>query len=71
MKLETLGLHGGPQPDPTTWSRAVPVHRISSFVFKTVCGASSSRTPADRIVRAPSQNENCWAGRANYGSSLF
>mgnify|MGYP005859602893 CR=1 FL=1 len=34
MKLETLCLHGGTQPDPTTLSRAVPVYRTSSFVFK-------------------------------------
>jgi O-acetylhomoserine (thiol)-lyase len=34
MKLETLCLHGGTQPDPTTLSRAVPVYRTSSFVFR-------------------------------------
>ncbi len=34
MKFETLCLHGGHQPDPTTLSRAVPVYRTSSFVFK-------------------------------------
>jgi O-acetylhomoserine (thiol)-lyase len=33
MKLETLCLHGGHTPDPTTHSRAVPVYRTSSFVF--------------------------------------
>ena len=33
MKLETLCLHGGQQPDPTTNARAVPVYRTSSFVF--------------------------------------
>ena len=35
MKLETICLHGGTQPDPTTLSRAVPVYRTSSFVFKS------------------------------------
>jgi len=34
MKLETLCLHGGTQPDPVTLSRGVPVYRTSSFVFK-------------------------------------
>ena len=34
MKLETLCLHGGTQPDPTTLSRAVPVYRTSSYVFR-------------------------------------
>lgn len=34
MKLETLCLHGGTQPDPVTLSRAVPIYRTSSYVFK-------------------------------------
>jgi O-acetylhomoserine (thiol)-lyase len=34
MKFETLCLHGGQQPDPTTLSRAVPIYRTASFVFK-------------------------------------
>ncbi|MCG8600401.1 MAG: O-acetylhomoserine aminocarboxypropyltransferase/cysteine synthase [Verrucomicrobiales bacterium] len=33
MKIETVCLHGGHAPDPTTKSRAVPVYRTSSFVF--------------------------------------
>lgn len=35
MKLETLCLHGGTQPDPTTNARAVPVYRTSAYVFKS------------------------------------
>jgi O-acetylhomoserine (thiol)-lyase len=34
MHLETLCLHGGTAPDPTTLARAVPVHRTSSYVFR-------------------------------------
>src|SRR5512135_2488325 len=34
MKLETLCLHGGTRPDPMTLSRAVPVYRTSSYVFR-------------------------------------
>jgi len=34
MKLETLCLHGGSQPDPTTNARAVPIYRTSSYVFR-------------------------------------
>ena len=34
MKLETLCLHGGTQPGPVTLSRAVPVYRTSSYVFR-------------------------------------
>lgn len=33
MKLETQCLHAGTVPDPSTNSRAIPVHRTSSFVF--------------------------------------
>ncbi len=35
-RLETLCLHGGQQPDPSTLSRAVPVYRTSSFIFRDV-----------------------------------
>jgi O-acetylhomoserine (thiol)-lyase len=35
MKLETLCLHGGTQPDSVTLSRAVPIYRTSSYVFKS------------------------------------
>lgn len=33
MKLETLCLHGGTAPDPTTTARAIPINRTSSFQF--------------------------------------
>lgn len=35
MKPETLCLHGGHTPDPSTLSRAIPVYRTSSYVFKS------------------------------------
>jgi O-acetylhomoserine (thiol)-lyase len=31
--LETILLHGGQEPDPTTGSRAVPIYQTSSYVF--------------------------------------
>ncbi len=34
MRLETLCLHGGTSPDPTTLARAVPLHRTASYVFR-------------------------------------
>ena len=40
MKRETLCLHGGQQPDPTTNSRAVPVYRTASYVFDSTEHAS-------------------------------
>ncbi len=35
MKHETLCLHGGQKPDPTTNSRALPVYRTASYVFNS------------------------------------
>ncbi|MCH7504813.1 O-acetylhomoserine aminocarboxypropyltransferase/cysteine synthase [PVC group bacterium] len=32
-KFETLALHAGQEPDSTTTSRGVPIHRTSSYVF--------------------------------------
>ena len=34
FKFETLQLHAGQQPDPTTGSRAVPIYQTTSYVFK-------------------------------------
>ena len=34
MKLETQCLHEGAAPDPITNSRAMPIHRTASYVFK-------------------------------------
>jgi O-acetylhomoserine (thiol)-lyase len=33
-EIETLALHAGQEPDPTTLSRGVPVYRTSSYLFK-------------------------------------
>jgi len=33
--LGTLALHAGQSPDPTTGSRAVPIHQTTSYVFKS------------------------------------
>jgi len=32
--FDTIALHGGQQPDPTTGSRAVPIYQTTSYVFK-------------------------------------
>lgn len=34
MKFNTICLHGGQSPDPTTLARAVPIHRTSAYQFK-------------------------------------
>ena len=33
--LGTLALHAGQTPDPTTGSRAMPIHQTTSYVFKS------------------------------------
>ena len=35
-RFDTRALHAGQQPDPTTGSRAVPIHQTTSFVFDSV-----------------------------------
>ncbi|MDD5711765.1 MAG: O-acetylhomoserine aminocarboxypropyltransferase/cysteine synthase [Smithellaceae bacterium] len=34
LKIETLALHGGQQPDPATGSRAVPIYQTTSYQFR-------------------------------------
>ncbi len=34
LKLESLLLHGGQEPDPTTGARAVPIYQTTSYNFK-------------------------------------
>ena len=34
-QFETLALHGGQAPDPTTTARGVPIYRTSSYVFES------------------------------------
>ena len=35
MKFDTICLHGGQQPDPTTTARAVPIYRTTAFQFES------------------------------------
>ena len=35
-RFDTQALHAGQRPDPTTGSRAVPIHQTSSYVFDSV-----------------------------------
>ncbi len=34
LKFDTLSLHAGQRPDPTTGSRAVPIYQTTSYVFR-------------------------------------
>jgi O-acetylhomoserine (thiol)-lyase len=35
LKVESLALHGGQEPDPTTGARAVPIYQTTSYQFKS------------------------------------
>ena len=39
--FDTLSLHAGASPDPTTGARAVPIHLTTSFVFESSDHAAS------------------------------
>ena len=39
--FETKQIHAGQQPDPTTGSRALPIHQTSSFVFEDTTQAAN------------------------------
>ena len=39
--LETLALHAGQEPDPTTNSRAVPIYATTSYTFDSTDHAAS------------------------------
>jgi len=41
LKLESLLLHGGQEPDPATGSRAVPIYQTTSYQFKDTEHAAS------------------------------
>src|SRR5689334_3228530 len=39
-RFETLALHAGQQPDPTTHARAVPIYQTTSYVFDDAAHAA-------------------------------
>ena len=64
MKLETICLHGGQQPDPSTNARAVPVYRTSSFVFNNTEHAANLFGQAlQRTMRQSVQGSFFWWSR--------
>ena len=40
-RFDTLALHGGQQPDPTTGARAVPIYQTTSYVFENADHAAN------------------------------
>ncbi len=60
-RFETIALHGGHEPDPCTGSRALPVYRTSSYVFRDVeHGANlfSLREPGNIYTRIMNPTQN-------------
>ena len=41
LKFDTLSLHAGQQPDPTTGARAVPIYQTTSYMFDDTDHAAS------------------------------
>src|SRR3954469_19131394 len=41
LRFDTLSLHAGQQPDPTTGARAVPIYQTTSYVFSDVDQAAA------------------------------
>jgi O-acetylhomoserine (thiol)-lyase len=41
LRVETLALHAGQEPDPTTGSRAVPIYQTTSYQFKNTDHAAN------------------------------
>jgi O-acetylhomoserine (thiol)-lyase len=41
LKVESLALHGGQEPDPATGARAVPIYQTTSYQFKNTDHAAS------------------------------
>lgn len=41
LKFDTMALHAGQQPDPTTGARAVPIYQTTSYVFQDSDQAAS------------------------------
>jgi len=41
LGFDTIALHGGQKPDPTTGARAVPIYQTTSFVFKDTTHAAN------------------------------
>lgn len=58
-KDETLSLHGGQKPDPTTGSRCVPIYQTTSYVYKDT----------EEAMNLFNLNAEAWASRINLEKS--
>ena len=75
LQFETLQLHAGQQPDPTTNSRAVPIYQTSAYVFNDADHAANLfglkefgniytriTNPTPRCVREAYWRTGRWSG---------
>ena len=62
LKIETLALHGGQEPDPATGSRAVPIYQTTSYQFKDTDHAANLFG-----LKMFAQNYNLYYGQYGYG----
>ncbi|MDZ7829699.1 MAG: PLP-dependent transferase [Halofilum sp. (in: g-proteobacteria)] len=54
MKFETLAIHGGYVPDPTTHAVAVPIYQTTSYAFDdTAARRGSVRPRRSRATSTP------------------
>ena len=44
-KFDTLAVHAGAKPDPTTGARATPIYQTTSYVFNDVDHAAALFSP--------------------------
>jgi O-acetylhomoserine (thiol)-lyase len=61
--FNTLAIHAGAQPDPTTGARATPIYQTTSFVFDDVDHAASlfaCRRSATSIRASAIRPMRCW-----------
>ncbi len=68
--FETLAIHAGAAPDPTTGARAVPIYQTTSYVFDDVDHAASlfNLQKFGNIYSAADQPDRLGAGGADRGA---
>ena len=66
--FETLAVHAGQEPDPTTGARALPLHQTTSFVFESTDYAAdifALRQPGYIYTRLNNPTNNAFEERMN------
>ena len=67
--FDTLAIHAGASPDPTTGARATPIYQTTSFVFDDVEHARAPVRPAGlrQHLHPDHEPDPVGAGRAHRG----